>query len=241
MKNTVSLIFVIRIDKEEIDMADIDVNSLEPNSHKYKAEKANGGNQDPKSREKVSPIVKRDQVVSTKKPLGKKFAETFMTEDTKDVKSWLLMDVIIPGVKNTILDILSMMFFGEVDNRRGRGKRRRYDDDRRDYSSYYSGSSSNRERRSSRRKENSYYDSDDRVDFRNIVLRNRDDAEDLIEEMRRRIKSEGSVSVATLLDLVDVPGRYTDNNWGWDDDRDIGIRRVSSGYLIDVAEPKYLD
>lgn len=223
-------------------MADIDVNSLEPNSHKYKAEKANGGDKkEPGSREKVSPIVKRDQVVSTKKPLGKKFAETFMTEDTKDVKSWLLMDVIIPGVKNTILDILSMMFFGEVDSRRGRGKRRRYDDDRRDYSSYYSGSSSNRERRSSRHKDNSYYDSDDRVDFRNIVLRNRDDAEDLIEEMRRRIKSEGSVSVATLLDLVDVPGRYTDNNWGWDDDRDIGIRRVSSGYLIDVAEPKYLD
>lgn len=223
-------------------MPDIDVNSLEPNSHKYKAEKANGGNQDPKSREKVSPIVKRDQVVSTKKPLGKKFAETFMTEDTKDVKSWLLMDVIIPGVKNTILDILSMMFFGEVDSRRRRGKMRRYDDDRRDYSSYYGGSSSSRNRRDSRRrKDDSYYDSDDRVDFRNIVLRNRDDAEDLIEEMRRRIKSEGSVSVATLLDLVDVPGRYTDNNWGWDDDRDIGIRRVSSGYLIDVAEPKYLD
>lgn len=222
-------------------MADIDVNSLKPNSHKYKAEKANGGNQDPKSREKVSPIVKRDQVVSTKKPLGKKFAETFMTEDTKDVKSWLLMDVIIPGVKNTILDILSMMFFGEVDSRRGRGKKRRYDDDRRDYSSYYGGSSTSREYRGSRRKEKSYYDSDDRVDFRNIVLRNRDDAEDLIEEMRHRIKSEGSVSVATMLDLVDIPGRFTDNNWGWDDDRDIGIRRVSSGYLIDVAEPKYLE
>lgn len=222
-------------------MADIDVNSLEPNSHKYKAEKANGGNQDPKSREKVSPIVKRDQVVSTKKPLGKKFAETFMTEDTKDVKSWLLMDVIIPGVKNTILDILSMMFFGEVDNRR-RGRRSR-DDDRRNYSGYYSGgSSSSRDRRDSRRRrDDSYYDSDDRVDFRNIVLRNRNDAEDLIEEMRRRIKVEGSVSVATLLDLIDVPGRYTDNNWGWDDERDIGIRRVSSGYLIDVAEPKYLD
>lgn len=224
-------------------MTDIDVNSLEPNSHKYKAEKANseGKKKEPESREKVSPIVKRDQVVSTKKPLGKKFAETFMTEDTKDVKSWLLMDVIIPGVKNTILDILSMMFFGEDDSRRGRGRRRR-DDDRRDYSSYYSGSSSSRNRRDSRRRrDDSYYDSDDRVDFRNIVLRNRGDAEDLIEEMRRRIKAEGSVSVATLLDLVDVPGRYTDNNWGWDDDRDIGIRRVSSGYLIDVAEPKYLN
>ena len=79
------------------------------------------------------------------------------------------------------------------------------------------------------------------MDFRNIVLRQRDDAERLIEEMRRRIRNNDSASVADLLDLIDIPGRYTDNNWGWDDERDIGIRRVSSGYLIDVAEPKYLD
>lgn len=219
-------------------MADIDVNSLEPNSKKYKAEKAAKGEAAQKSREKISPVINRDQVVSTKKPLGKKFAETFMTEDTKDVKSWLVMDVLIPGVKNTILDILSMMFFGEVDNRR-RG-RRKDRDDRVNYSSYYRGSS-DRKNRDSRRRRDDRYDSDDRVDFRNIVLRQRDDAEHVIEEMRRRIRNNDSASVADLLDLIDVPGRYTDNNWGWDDERDIGIRRVSSGYLIDVAEPKYLD
>lgn len=222
-------------------MADIDVNSLEPNSHKYKAEKAKSGvpNTAQKSREKISPVIDKDQVVSTKKPLGKKFAETFMTEDTKDVKSWLIMDVLIPGIKNTILDILSMMFFGEVDSRSRRG-RKRGRDDRTDYSSYYRGSS-DRKDRDSRRRRDDRYDSDDRVDFRNIVLRKRDDAERLIEEMRRRIRNNDSASVADLLDLIDIPGRYTDNNWGWDDERDIGIRRVSSGYLIDVAEPKYLD
>lgn len=220
-------------------MADIDVNSLEPNSKKYKAEKAANGGTAQKSREKVSPVINRDQVVSTKKPLGKKFAETFMTEDTKDVKTWLIMDVLIPGVKNTILDILSMMFFGEVDSRSRRG-RRRDRDDRVDYSSYYRGSS-DRKDRDSRRRRGDRYESDDRVDFRNIVLRRRDDAEHVIEEMRRRIRNNDSASVAELLDLIDVPGRYTDNNWGWDDERDIGIRRVSSGYLIDVAEPKYLD
>lgn len=224
-------------------MADIDVNSLEPNSHKYKAEKAREA-QDPKSKEKISPIVKREQIVSTKKPISKKFAETFMTEDAKDVKSWLLMDVIIPGVKNTILDIISMMFFGEVDSRSRRGRSRRDRDDRVNYSSYYRGSSDRRDRDYHRSRERDRYDSDDRVDFRNIVLRDRGDAERIINAMRDRIRDNGSASVAELIDLLDIDnyvGRYTDNNYGWDDERDIGIRRVSSGYLIDVSEPKYLD
>lgn len=220
-------------------MADIDLNSLEPNSHKYKAEKVQEDSAR-KSRDKILPVVDRDRVVSTKKPLGKKFAETFMTEDTNDVKSWLIMDVLIPGIKNTILDILSMMFFGEVDTRSRRGRSRRDRDDRVSYSSYYR-SSSDRRDRDSRRKRDDRYDSDDRVDFRNIVLRERDDAERVINAMRNRIRDDGSSSVADLLDLIDVAGRYTDNNYGWDDERDIGIRRVSSGYLIDVAEPKYLN
>lgn len=215
--------------------ANVDINSLEPNSHKYKAEKEAAQN---KKRESVSPVINRDQIVSTKKPLGKRFAETFMTEDTKDVKTWLLMEVLIPGIKNTILDILSMMFFGEVDSRSRRGSKRDRDS-RVSYSSYYRGSSDRKERDYRRKRDD--YESDDNVDFRNIVLRHRDDAERVIEEMRKRIRDNNSVSVADLLDLIDKPGRYTDNNWGWDDERDIGIRRVSSGYLIDVAEPKYLN
>lgn len=221
-------------------MADIDVSSLEPNSHKYKAEKAAEATKGvPKSREKIAPVVHHDQVVSTKKPLSKKFAELFGTEDTKSVKQWLFLDIVIPGIKNTILDVLSMVFFGETDSRSRRDRKKRGYDDRVNYSSYYRGSSErrNRERRSNK----DYYDSDDRVDFRNIVLRERSDAERVISEMRRRIRNDESVSVAELLDLIDVPGRYTDNNWGWDDERDIGIRRVSNGYLIDVSEPTYLD
>lgn len=219
-------------------MADINVDSLEPNSHKYKAEKAKDESAQ-KSRKKISPVVNRDMVVSTKKPLSKKFSDTFMTEDANDVKSWLLMDVIIPGIKNTVLDMLSMMFFGEVDSRSRRGSSRRNRDDRVSYNSYYGGNNSRYDRR--RRGRDDYYDSDSRVDFRNIILRNRDDAERVIGEMRDRILVDGAVSVADLLDLIDVPGRYTDNNYGWDNTKDIGIRRVASGYLIDVAEPKYLN
>ena len=218
-------------------MAELDVNSLEPNSHRYKAEKAAEAEDGKKNREKISPVVSKGQVVSTKKPLSKRFAETFMTEDTKDVKSWFVLDVLIPGVKNTILDILSMMFFGET-NSRSRRRSRRDRDDRVNYNSYYDGGSRSDR---SRRGRDAHYDSDDRIDFRNIILRERRDAEDVVSAMRDRIRSNNGVSIAELLDLIDAPSRYTDNNYGWDDERDIGIRRVSSGYLIDVAEPKYLN
>lgn len=211
-------------------MSDIRVDSLEPNSHKYKAEKAAQ-----KSKERVTPVVDRERVVSTKKPLGRKFAETFMTEDTADVKTWLIKDVIIPGIQHTILDMISMLFFGEVDDHSRNGDR---GSSRTDYHRKYKSSSDREYRR--RRDRDDDYESDDKVDFRNIVLRYREDAERVIDEMKHRIKNDGSVSVADLFDLIDVAGRYTDNNWGWDDERDIGIRRVSSGYLIDVAEPRYL-
>lgn len=218
-------------------MADINIDSLEPNSHKYKAEKAQRENDEKvQKKEKITPIISHDQIVSTKKPLSKKFAETFITEDTKDVKSWLLMDVLIPGIKNTILDILSIMFFGELNSRSRRSKRN--GSDRENYSSYYYKESSNRD---SHRRRNDRYDSDDKIDFRNIVLRQRGDAEQILDEMKTMIRKNGSVSVAELLDLIDLPSQYTDNNWGWDDERDIGIRRISSGYLIDVSDPIYLN
>lgn len=221
-------------------MADINIDSLEPNSHKYKAEKksAEAEGKSINGKERIPPVVSRSQIVSTKKPLGKKISELFGNEDTKNVKQWLFLDVIIPGIKETILDMLSMMFFGEPNSR---GRKKRSDGDRVNYSSYYKGSSDRRSNSRYSRSRKDYYDSDDRVDFRNIILRDRSDAEHVINEMRDRIRKDGSVSVADLLDAIDIPGRYTDNNWGWDDERDIGIRKISNGFLIDVAEPKYLD
>lgn len=217
-------------------MADIDVSSLEPNTHKYKAEKAAN-----KEREKVKPIIDRDKIVSTKKPLGKKFAEIFITDDVADIKTWLIKDVIIPGIQDTVLDMLSMMFRGESYSRgRSRTDRRDRYDDRTSYTSYYRSSNDGRDRNSRRRRDDRY-ESDDRVDFRNIVLSERAEAERLIDELRRRITDEGSVSIAELLELMGAQSRYTDANWGWDDERDIKIRRISSGFLIEVCEPRYLN
>lgn len=219
---------------------ELDKESLKPNSHKYKAEQAEKAEE---KRDKLSPIVNKEGVVSTKKPLGQKFADTFVSEDADSIKSYIIFDVVIPGIKNTILDVMEMAFFGTTSGRKRKSSSRR--DDSTDYRSAYRGVSRSltrdrdRDRDRGRVRERSRRD--DKLDYRNIILKNRDDAEAVIDEMQRRIRKLDSASIADLFELIDEPSSYTDNNWGWKDERDIGIRRVSRGYLIDVAEPEYLD
>lgn len=209
-------------------MAEKVMPDISPNSFKSKQEKA--------AKERLKPVVGKDQVVRSKKSLGRKFAETFLESDIKDVKSYLIKDVLIPGAKNLVLDGLQMAFFHEV--RRGRSSNGYiYGGSGYDYSRQYR-SSSNRNK--SRDRDNRY-DTGGKVDYRNIVLRERVAAEDVVEELHKRIRTQGSASVADLLDLIELTGDYVDNNWGWTDERDIGIRRVSSGFLIDVAEAQYLN
>lgn len=205
---------------------------IKPNSHKSRETISSN------KREKVTPVVSKSSVVSTKKSLSQKFADTFIKEDVDDVKSWLLMDVVIPGVKNTILDMLGMMFFGGDGGYNRRRGRNGYDRERVSYNSYYKSSYDGRTNRPNRDRERPM---DTKVDYRNIILQRRDDAEKVVQEMWRRIDDYGQVSIAEMLDLMEISGKYTDNNWGWTNKNDIGLRRMSDGYLIDVAEAVLLD
>lgn len=219
-------------------MSTVNMEDLKPNSNKYKNDLL--GNESTQNREKLKPVVKKGNVVSTKKPLGQKFKDSFMGEDAKEVKEYLFFDIVIPGIKNAFMSTLNMLLFGEPYYDRNRNDRRY-----RDRSSVYSyndiyRNSRDSDRRKTRRDKNKYYEEDDRIDYRHIVLNERDDAEEVIFQMRERIRKAGYVTIAELFDLVDIPGNFNDNNWGWDDERDITLRRISSGYLINVAEARYL-
>ena len=213
-------------------MAKVDMDSIKPNSYKYKEEAA-----EKESRDKLDAVVPKDRVVSTKKSLGSKISESFLGENLKEIGRYIFWDLAIPGIKNVILDTLSIMFFG----RDSRDRR----DDRRDgapwsnYSSYYRGRE--RSSRNKKRREYSRDDEDRRVDYRNIVLKYRQDAENVVDDLYDRIEHFGMASVADLLDLVGAVGEPTDNNWGWDRKQDIGIKRIPKGFLIDVAPAVYFD
>jgi hypothetical protein len=49
------------------------------------------------------------------------------------------------------------------------------------------------------------------------------------------------VSVSDLYNLLDLTPAYTDANWGWYDLSGAKVRRISSGYLLDLSQPEPLD
>ena len=198
----------------------------------------NGGQS---GKDELIPVVKQEDVIVKKKNLGQKFADAFISDSAKDVKSYIIMDVLVPGIKDTILNVMEMIFFGGT---RGRRRSSSYVDNT-SYRAFYQseaydgyGAPRRRERRDRDRRERY---SDDKIDYRCIIVRDRRDAEDIVDKLKGRIEKYGEATKSDLFELVDLPSTHTDNNWGWTDSRDIGIRRVQTGYLIDVADAEYLD
>ena len=223
-------------------MAQVSLEDIKPNSNAYRTQqKEKDGTKNP-----ISPVVKRENIVSTKKPLSQKAAELFFGDDVDSLGGYVVREIVVPSLKNTFLDVMESIFMGGTRRNRGRGYG--YSDGGYDYGypyrtrSVYGGrDSSRRDSYRDRDRDDRYEERDKRVDYRNIVVRYREDAEEIIDRMREAIDLYNQVSIAELYRLVDLPSAYTDNNWGWTDPRDIGIKRVSSGYLIDVAEARYLE
>lgn len=199
----------------------------------------NTGDNDDK-KDALVPVVSDDQVIVPKKSLGSKFADAFISDAAKDVKDYIIMDVIIPGIKDTIINCMEMIFFGNTSGRRGGARRSSVDNTsyRAFYQSDYDGYGAPRKRREKRDRREDF---SDRIDYRNIVVRDRGSAEEIVSKLRGRIEKYGEATKADLYELIDVSSTYQDNNWGWTNPRDVGIRRVSSGYLIDVADAEYLE
>ena len=164
--------------------------------------------------------------------LSKKLAESFVSEDVENVKSYVIFDVIIPTVKDTILDLINMAFYGEsYGGRRGGNRKGYYTNERTSYAAYYK-SDRDREKKRSRRSN----------DIPEIIVDSRAEAQDVLEEMNNLIDEYDVVSVADLNQICNITGSYTDEKFGWYDISRARIKRVGPGeYTIDLPRPKPLD
>lgn len=198
-------------------MAEVPMPDIKPNSNAYKSGEV-------KEKRKLAPVVTSDKLA--KKKSGKIFG-FIDRDDLSDMIDDFFFDVLIPEVKDGFLDMVSVII--RADGYRGRSGKRR-DRDRKSYDKMYR-SSSYRGRDDRDR---------DREDYSDIVLTYRKDAEKIVDKLHELIDETGEASIADLYQLVDITSKYTDENWGWTRTGDIGIRKVSGGFLIDVAEPRYL-
>lgn len=181
---------------------------------------------------KVEKVV-TGKVITKKKSGLQKFTDEFISEDAKNIKSYVFGEVLIPAIKKAISDIVTdgidMLLYGEA-----RGGRNRSTADRISYKSYYDRGTSYRQREESRSTYNAY-------SYDDIILDSRGEAEDVLSRMDELIESYGLVRVADLYDLVGITGNYTDNKYGWTNIRNAQIVRVRDGYMIKMPRAIPID
>lgn len=199
----------------ETDMTKLYEN-LPDNSHKSRNEKP-----EPPEVKRAEKVVHGK--VKTKKNDMRKLTDIFISEDVGNVKSYIVMDVIVPAVKKAIYDLivgtLDMSLYG------GRGNGKRPGADRVSYKDY-NGVSRRDDRFYGGSKTTSGYSYDD------IVVETRGEAEAVLSRMDEIMEEYEIVRVADLYDLVGVTGDYTDNKYGWTNIRNAEIVRVRDGYKI---------
>ena len=183
-----------------------------PNSNKYKTEQ----------RKKQEKVV-QGKVRRKKKSEVRKWKDMLFSEDVEDIKTYIVMDAIVPTIKNTILDVVSMCLFGDTAKRSKNHNTVSYN---RDYSSASRSGRTNRRNTTS-----SLYDFDD------IIFDSRGEAEDVLDHMGEIMDAyNGVVTVADFYALAGVTGTWTDDNYGWTNLSRATVQRTRDGFIINLPK-----
>ena len=161
-------------------------------------------NQKSKEKKPLDKAIKGNAAV--KKPSkSRRFFELFINEDVDNVKEYLLLDLLVPAIKDTIVDTvqrtIEMLFYG-----RARGKKSGSSS----YVSYASYSQRPRNDRpvQSRGKRISDLDS--------VEFESRADAENTVDILNELIGQYGEADVGDLYELIGVSGNgHVDRSFGW--------------------------
>lgn len=217
-------------------MTDAPKPNYQPNSHV--AKKATSS--EPAEPKKIEKIVS-GEVVQRKKPLMRRVVEGFAGEDVHDVGAYVMLEVALPAFKTMLSDMAAQgverLLFGEAAPRR-RGIRT-------NYNGMYSGngpristgggsSVRGEERTMSRRARAGF-------DFREIVIADRGEAQDVIDTLSDYLDQYDVVTVGQLYQLVGIVGSFQDDKWGWSDLAGTRISRVREGFLLELPRPMELD
>ena len=201
------------------------------NSHKSREPR-----EEKEETKKVIKIIK-GTVVKKKKSLGRRFLDTFVADDLKNVGGYLIHDVLVPAAQNMITDLIQslpeLIFKGAVtSSRRGRG--RDLDRSHVSYNNY-----SSRDKRDDKRDISPRNRS--RQNFDDIILETKADANDVIGLLIEMIEKYGQATVADLYDMVGITEEFTDRSYGWTNLRSADVERIREGWMLILPKPIYLD
>lgn len=222
-------------------------NEFPPNSHSEReARPARTTEKAPAKKEVVR--VTKNKAVLRKKPLRRKFIDAFRPEDNVGFVEHMLIDTLVPSIKDAVADASSEMIYNLLGTS-GVGRRSRRRSSGGGYTSYNRMSSGRSRGRRDRDDDDrrGRRDRDDRRDrpaddAREVVLDTRVEAEEVLDSLIELASKYDFATMRDLLSLIGEPHNPTHEDWGWSDLRGARIHPVGrDGYLLDLPRPEYLD
>lgn len=171
--------------------------------------------------------------VTTRKNDVRKLTDIFISEDASNVKSYVIMDVVVPAFKKLVYDIftdgIDMILYGGS----GGGGRKSSSGNKVSYRKYYDNKHDRQEPR---------YQERNRFDYEDIEFRSRREAEAVRDEMDDCIERYGMVSVGDMYDMAGLSAPHTSYKYGWTNIRTAEVKRVRGGkYIIDLPRIIVID
>lgn len=195
------------------------------NSNKGKRERPVAQEEDKKEIEKVVTGV----VIKKKPSLGQRFKALFFGGDAKGASRYIAADVLLPAIRNLVVDAttkgIERMVYGES----ARSIRRPGFDYRSRVQ--YNSPIMRPEVRSARLPDQTRYS---RREPNDLVLASREEAELVLERLIDILDKYEVASLADLYDLTGLPTSHTDNKWGWFNLNSADIRQVREGFLLNL-------
>jgi len=201
-------------------------------------------------REKKIEQVVANPVTNRKKPLFRRFINIFIGGDSKSVGNYIVMDVLVPQIKDVFTEVVSQgverMVYGEsrpghrrgYSARPGRGPATRYDQYAVRGNSPLGRAGSDDRRPMA---EPRTHDVDD------LLFATRIEAETTLERMYDLLRDYDTVSIADLNSLLGRSSTYTDQKWGWTNLQgsriysSLGGRREERGYILELPRVVPID
>ena len=184
-----------------------------------------------KTEKKVEQVVTAP-VVQKKKPAGQRIKNLLTGVEFKNATQYVFMDVMIPAVKNMVVDAVDVgikrMVYGE--NARNVPTR----DSHRSKTTY--NSPVNRGGPSTMLPKQPPHYSSPRSSLvaNDIILNSRDEAVLVLSTMQDIIENYRFATVSDFHTILGLPSTYVDNNWGWSGLQYVDIRQVREGWLLDM-------
>jgi hypothetical protein len=183
----------------------------------------------------TEPEIKSKAIVKGTVKRRKKKAGSFISGEVRDVGSFVFTDVFLPAAKELVTDLVieavERLVYGE--SRSKSRKRSGGSFSRVSYGRYFEEPYTPKGR--------PHRPAAAGIGADEILLEFREDAVEVLTQLRASCEQYGYVTLAGYYELVGAPTRHTDFAYGWTDLSRAGVLRVRGGYIVDLPNPRQID